>query len=103
MTPLVVFSIQGNELTMRFSFNFLVMLNVIIFSYTSVSPLHHENFKLDENLKRVKLIEYFSKLLCSIDLKIANIYVEFESNGRFLDGVITEMSSCVPVAMTVIA
>lgn len=84
---------------MRFIYKLLVILNVIFFSYT----LHHEKFELDESFKREKLIKYFSKLLCTIDLKFADIYFEYESNGRFLDGVITETSSCVPVPMTVIA
>lgn len=67
--------------------------------------MNHDHFKLldsDSNVKREKLISHLSAILCSIDLKFANIYFEFESKGRFLDGVFTETSRCVPLAIILI-
>lgn len=84
--------------------NVVVFFNGLLLLYTNVSStiINHENFELDQNLKREQQIYYLSSVLCSIGFKFANIYYEFESKGRFLDGIIGKSSRCVTMSITVI-
>ncbi|KAG4073290.1 hypothetical protein HA402_008636 [Bradysia odoriphaga] len=82
---------------MRQKYNIAAVSTAILLTYiTRGSALYHENFGLDRNLDREKLMNYLSTVLCSIDIKFANIYFEFESVGKILDDVIAVNSCCIP-------
>lgn len=87
---------------MRHPYNPAVISVGVIFLCTRLAALNHENFKLDNSFQREKLIRHLSKILCSIDLKFANIYFQFESKGALLDGIITGTAKCVPLSISVI-
>lgn len=69
--------------------------------YTTVTALNHESFELERNFGNTKLTSYLSIVLCTIDLKFAYIYYDFESN--VLDGVINKTNTSVPIPANIIA
>lgn len=88
---------------MWFPSKFLVISIGIIFLYKNVSTLNYENFKLEKDLRQERLNDYLSKVLCSIDLKVAHIYFELNSKGRFLDDLVNGTSRCISPKITVTA
>lgn len=73
----------------------LVAFSNAILMAQSVLTLNSKNFELEENLDRQKLVTYLSSVLCSIELRNANIYFELKSAGTFLNDIVAKSSRCV--------
>lgn len=100
--PFYGVSILQNGLRMRHIYSSASFFNVILPILAIVSGWNHNHFELKKNLDREKLANYLSSVLCSIDLKYATVYFEYESAGTFLDGIAAESPRCMTPTLTLI-
>lgn len=69
---------------------------------TSVSSFNHKPLELQTNLNDNKLTNYLSRVICSIDIKVANIYFGLQSED-ILDGIIDGNATCVRPSIKIVA